>query len=47
MNGSQPAAAEDWRKTRLAELEETFPEPVIGACAELEAFRSELQSMWG
>jgi antitoxin (DNA-binding transcriptional repressor) of toxin-antitoxin stability system len=24
-----PAAGEDWRKARLAELEETFPEPVI------------------
>ena len=40
VNGSQPAAAEDWRKARLAELEETFPEPVIGASAELEAFRA-------
>ena len=29
VNGAKPAAAEDWRKTRLAELEETFPEPVI------------------
>lgn len=47
VNGSQPAAAEDWRKARLAELEETFPEPVIGASAELEAFRSEHQSTWG
>ncbi len=40
VNGAKPAAGEDWRKTRLAELEETFPEPVIGASAELEAFRA-------
>jgi hypothetical protein len=43
VNGSQPAAAEDWRKTRLEELAETFPEPVIGVSAEFEAFRSEHQ----
>ena len=30
-------------QARLAELEETFPEPVIGATAELEAFRAERQ----
>ena len=41
VNGAKPAAGEDWRKTRLAELEESFPEPVIGASAELEAFRAE------
>jgi len=29
VNGAKPAAGEDWRKARLAELEETFPEPVI------------------
>jgi hypothetical protein len=33
VNGSQPATGEDWRKTRLAELEETFPEPVIAVGA--------------
>ena len=38
VNGAKPAAGEDWRKARL---EETFPEPVIGASAELEAFRAE------
>lgn len=37
----KPAASEAWRRARLAELEETFPEPVIGASAELEAFRAE------
>lgn len=41
VNDAKPAAGEDWRKARLAELEETFPEPVIGASAELEAFRAE------
>ncbi len=41
VNGAQPAAGEDWRKTRLAELKETFPESVIGASAEMEAFRAE------
>jgi len=33
VNGSQPATGEDWRTTRLAELEETFPEPVIAVGA--------------
>ena len=41
VNGAKPAAGEVWRKARLAELEETFPEPVIGAGSELEAFRAE------
>jgi hypothetical protein len=40
---SKPAASDMWLKARLAELEETFPEPVIGATAELEAFRAERQ----
>lgn len=47
VNGSQPATGEDWRTTRLAELGETFPEPVIGASAERVGFRSEHQSTWG
>jgi antitoxin (DNA-binding transcriptional repressor) of toxin-antitoxin stability system len=37
----QPAADASWMKNRLAELEKTFPEPVIGASEELEAFRAE------
>ena len=37
----QPAADETWVNERLAELEETFPELVIGATAELEAFRDD------
>lgn len=38
---TKPAAGDAWRQARLAELKETFPEPVIGAGAELEAFRAE------
>ena len=30
-----------WARQRLADLQATFPEPVIGATAELESFRSE------
>ncbi|OYW72141.1 MAG: hypothetical protein B7Z37_25785 [Verrucomicrobia bacterium 12-59-8] len=38
---SLPAANAEWVKHRLQELEEIFPEPVIGATEELEAFRAD------
>lgn len=40
-HAAKPAADAAWMKQRLEELEEIFPEPVIGATAELEAFRSD------
>jgi antitoxin (DNA-binding transcriptional repressor) of toxin-antitoxin stability system len=40
-HSARPAADDSWVKSRLAELEEIFPEPVVGASEELEAFRAE------
>jgi antitoxin (DNA-binding transcriptional repressor) of toxin-antitoxin stability system len=38
---AKPAADAEWMKQRLAELEDIFPEPIIGASEELEASRAD------
>ena len=38
---AKPAADATWMKHRLEALEETFPEVIIGATVELEAFRAD------